>query len=229
MDVLDAMRTTGSCRAFLTDPVPDEVLTRCFDAARFAPSGGNRQGWKVVAVRDATIRGRIRNLHVARWAEYTDGIARGIVPFNTYPQPKDAPPPAHRPMDPAWLAKVNAFAQQIDTIPVHLLVFVDLRTLAVADHRLDRQSIVGGGSIYPFVHNLLLAMRNEGLGSSLTTLLCASEGEVKELVGAPEPFALAALVLVGWPAAPLPTKLRRRTVESFATVDRFDGPALSMG
>jgi nitroreductase len=42
MDVFEAMRTTGTCRYFRPDPVPDEVLMSAFEAARFAPQGGPR-------------------------------------------------------------------------------------------------------------------------------------------------------------------------------------------
>ena len=226
MDLVEVMRTTGSCRAFTDQPVPDDVLARCLDAARFAPSGGNRQGWKVVAVRDAEVRKRLRDLYAEQWAFYVKGVERGIVPFNTYLVAKDGPPPTPRHLDPQWLAGVNAFAENVHTIPLHLLFFVDLRALAVADHMLDRQSVVGGGSIYPFVHNTLLALRNEGLGSSLTTILCPSEAAVKELLGVPGPYALAAFVLVGWPAKRLPTKLSRKPVAEIATFDRFDGPPI---
>ena len=52
MDLSDVMRTTGAVREYTDDPLPDEVLERILDNARFAPSGGNRQGTHVVVVRD---------------------------------------------------------------------------------------------------------------------------------------------------------------------------------
>jgi len=48
MDLHEAMRTTFAARDFTSDPVPDAALFRILDAARFAPSGGNRQGWRVI-------------------------------------------------------------------------------------------------------------------------------------------------------------------------------------
>ena len=60
-----------------------------------------------------------------------------------------------------------------------LLLFVDLTALAVLDNGLGRQSIVGGGSIYPFGHNVLLAARNEGLGGVLTTIICREEASTE--------------------------------------------------
>ncbi|MBO0894185.1 MAG: nitroreductase family protein, partial [Acidimicrobiales bacterium] len=45
MDLVETLRTTGAVRVFTDDPVPDEVVWRILDTARFAPSGGNRQPW----------------------------------------------------------------------------------------------------------------------------------------------------------------------------------------
>ena len=52
MDLIDALRTTGATREFTDDPVDDATLARILDTARFAPSGGNAQSWRVVVVRD---------------------------------------------------------------------------------------------------------------------------------------------------------------------------------
>ena len=43
-------------RAFLPDPVPPEVLDRCLDAARLAPSSSNMQPWEFVVIRDPEVR-----------------------------------------------------------------------------------------------------------------------------------------------------------------------------
>jgi nitroreductase len=62
MQLYDVMRTTFAAREFTDDPLPDEVLGRIFDNARFAPSGGNRQGAHVTVVRDETVRRRLAEL-----------------------------------------------------------------------------------------------------------------------------------------------------------------------
>jgi nitroreductase len=118
------------------------------------------------------------------------------------------------------------FADHLDEVPVLLLLVVELAALAVLDNGLDRQSIVGGGSIYPFGHNILLAARDAGLGGVMTTALCRQEPAVKALLGIPDTHALAAMLALGHPARQV-TKLRRAAVEEFTTVDRFDGPAFS--
>ena len=43
MDLIETLRTTGTVREFTDDAVPDEVVARVLDTARFAPSGANAQ------------------------------------------------------------------------------------------------------------------------------------------------------------------------------------------
>jgi len=109
-------------------------------------------------------------------------------------------------------------------VPVHLVVGVRLADLAVTDAGLPRQSIVGGASVYPFVQNLLLALRGEGLGAALTTLLVPAELEVRTLLEIPEDVALAAHIGVGYRADPWPARLARRPVQEFAFAERFGAP-----
>ena len=44
MELFEVMRTTFSAREFTDVPVDDATLHRLIDNARFASSGGNRQG-----------------------------------------------------------------------------------------------------------------------------------------------------------------------------------------
>ena len=208
MELFEAMTTAGSTRGFLPDPVPDEILQRVFDHARFAPSGGNRQGWRVVVVRDPATRRAIRDLYQPSWQEYA---------ARAFPVPPGAPVPPK-------LQRSNNFAARLDEVPVHLLVCVNLNAVLVTDAQTGRQSITGGASIYPFVQNLLLACHAEGLGAVLTTLLCPCEAEVRRLIAMPDEYALAAFVPVGYPAPGAKmTKLTRRPVAEFAFNEKFGG------
>ena len=58
----------------------------------------------------------------------------------------------------------------------------------------------------------------------MTTFLARAEPEARDLLGLPETWAIAAVVYLGHPVS-RPTRLRRKPVAEFATVDRFDGPA----
>jgi nitroreductase len=215
MDLYEAMRCAPTTRHFKPDPVPAETLTRALDAARFAPSGGNRQGWRVVVVQDAELRAKLHDLYLPGWREYMQQTGGALVLAD--PDSFDAKIARN-------VQRADEYANGLDRVPVHLVVGVRLEDLAVTDAKLPRQSVVGGASVYPFVQNLLLALRAEGLGAALTTLLVPAEAEVKHLLEIPEGIALAAHIGVGYRADPWPSRLARKPVEEFAFGERYGEP-----
>lgn len=220
MDLYDVMRTAFSARVFTDEPVPDEAIVRMLDNARFAPSGGNRQGWRVIAVRDAATRAALAACAEPAARRYAAQVAAGEAPWNTViPTQLDAATIAATPA-PRGLTGVAAKA------PVVLVFCVDLRLVASMDADLPRVGVVSGASIYPMVWNVLLAARNEGYGGTLTTLAVAEEGRVRALLGIPPEYAVCAVVPLGRPAKAL-TKLRRLPVRDFATRERFGGEPLA--
>src|SRR6185295_10694966 len=82
----------------------------------------------------------------------------------------------------ARLAAADRFAANLDHAPVFLAVWVDLAAVEVTDADAGHPSVVAGGSIFPFVHNVHLALRDEGLGSRITTLLARRQDEVRALL-----------------------------------------------
>ncbi len=212
VELYEAMRCAPTTRRFGTDPVPREVLLRVLDNARFAPSGGNRQGWRVVAVEDAEGRRALRDLYQPHWRAYMEQTGGAAML---------ADPEAHDPARVRMLKRADEFAGRIHEVPLHLVICARLGDLAIVDAELDRPSIVGGASVYPFVQNLLLGLRAEGLGAALTTLLAPAEAEVKQLLGIPDDVVLAAYVLVGPRDEPWPKRLARKPVEEFAFSERY--------
>lgn len=229
MDLIDALRTTGSVRDFTDEPVTDEVLHRLLDTARFAPNGGNRQAWKVVVLRDPEIRARMRDLYLLHWYEYLALRAAGLTPFAPVHDPAAEAAALEREPELRAAAAAGAagFAEQIDRAPALLAVLADLRCVAAMDRGFGRYTMVGGASIYPFVWSILLAAHAEGLGGVMTTAAIREEGAAEALLGAPPEYAMAALVALGHPAGPRATKLRRNSVADFTTVDSCTGPAFT--
>jgi nitroreductase len=225
-DLLDVLRTNASARSFTSRPITDEQLFRILDTARFAPSGGNKQGWHVVVVKDPSTRAEICQLSKRTWNEYAALVAAGQRPFAAdttghWPGPGDVDLDIARATDAPWL-----FSDGFVDEPVVLVVAVDITVLAGMDCELDRIGVSAGGSIYPFVQNILLASRTEGFGGVMTTFLARQEPAAQKLLGLPAHLAIAALVVLGEPAKQV-QKLTRKPVSEFATVDRFDGPAFS--
>jgi nitroreductase len=224
MELTDALRTTGAVRDFTPEPVGDDVLGRVLDTARFAPSGGNRQGWRVVVVDDGDTRRALRDLYLDGWYEYLAMTAAGLTPWAPV---TDRDAEARALAGAPALAEQAAggpggFAEHLDEVPVLLVVLADLRALAAVDRDLGRYGLAGGASIYPFTWNLLLAARGEGLGGVVTTMPIRREPAVKALLGAPDELAVAAVVALGHPRRQA-RRLSRAPVAEWATVDRVDG------
>ncbi len=224
MELLEALRTTGAIRDFRPEPVPEEVIHRMLDAARFAPSGGNRQSWHVVVVNDASTRARLRDLYLPTWYEYLSQRSAGLVPFApvTDEEAEARASAAAGTLAEEAAAGPGGFAEHLDTAPVVLVLLADLRVLAAVDKHADRYTFCGGASVYPFAWSLLLAGREEGVRGVMTTMVIAAEHEVRALLDVPEEFAVAAMIALGYPNHE-PRRLKRRSVDDFATIDRFDG------
>ena len=212
MDPQSPLRTSGAVRRFTPEPVSDAAIHQLLDDARFAPSGGNRQPWRVAVVKDVARRGRLAELMQPVWDAYVARGALGITPYNSVDdiEPDEVP---HAP---------NELLDQIETVPVVLAVAADLRKIALMDGGLERPAITGGASIYPFCWSILLSARDRGLGGVITTFLSRVEPEAGPELGLPDHHALAATIFLGVPEFQA-TKLRRGEVGDFTTVDRFDG------
>jgi nitroreductase len=216
MELYDVMRTTAAVREFTGDPLPDEVLERILDNARFAPSGGNRQGARVVVIRDLATREALAELSIPGTRRYLAQLRNGEGPWNP------VHPPRVTPADIAATEVPRDAAAPLRNAAVALVVCVDLEAVAASDQDLDRVGVISGASIYPFVWNILLAARNEGFGGTITTMVVAEEPQVRELLGIPQSYAVAAVVPLGKPRRQL-TKLKRHSVAEIATRERFDG------
>lgn len=215
MDLTEALRGTGSSRDFTDQPIDDATVAAILDDARFAPSGGNRQPWRVAVVKDAVVRRRLAVLMTAVWHEYLgEGAGDSRTPF-AFGRSTGAAP----------IAAPNPLLDDIEQVPVVLAVAADLGRIALMDNDVGRPPITGGASIYPFCWSILLAARARGLGGVITTFLSRAEPEAAPLLGLPEGHALVATIFLGQPVRQA-TKLRRHTVDTFATIDRFDGEVL---
>ena len=211
MELNEIMRTNGTCRFYKSDPVSDEVLTQVLDAARWGPSGGNRQPLRFISVRDQKKKKALKDLYLPIWNSYLEGVNSGENKVGGRPK---------------IIEDADYFANHLDEVPILLVVCARLADVHPTDIDLDRLTIVGGASIYPAVQNVLLAARECGLGTALTTLLCVVEPKVKELLGIPEDVSTAAMVTMGWPANPFPKKLTRRPLAEFAFTDHYDEGAI---
>jgi nitroreductase len=204
------LSTTRSIRRIDDRPVPDDVLERVLQAAVWAPSGGNRQPWRVVVVRDRALKQSLADLYVDEWADYVD--------YNLAKVPDQSPETLERVR--RQFDTGGALAAGLAEVPVVCVFVHDPSMLYVTDSGLGRHPVVGGASLYPAVQNLLLAARAEGLGGVITTLLCRREREIREVLSLPEPWAVHAVVPLGWPKG-RHGPLRRAPLSDMVSWDRW--------
>ena len=224
MDLSTALRSTAAIRSFEDRAVSDATLDAILETARFAPSGGNRQGWRVILVKDEAKRTLLRDAYLPGWYEYLAQGAAGLVPWAPVTDlHEEAAAIAQAPQFAAQAAKgPGGFAEHLDKAPVLLLLIADLRYLAAVDRDSARYSFAGGGSIYPFAWSVLLAAREHGIGGVLTTMVVRSEDELRSTFGMQSHHAIAGLMALGYPTFQ-PSTLRRAKVAAVTTIDALDG------
>jgi len=214
MGIYETMRTLRAVRRLKPDPIPADVLHRVLEAATWAPTGGNVQPWRVIVVKDAAKKVALGALYLERWKVYAERHRRLIADA-----PDDVKDKADR-----MLAAGDYLAGHFGEAPAIAVFCFNPQGMAITDATLDRVSVVGGASIYTAVENFLLACRAEGLGCTLTTLLCEVEPQVRQLLGIPEPWGTACAIPIGWPRLRGHGPISRRPVEKLTFLDVWRNP-----
>lgn len=211
MELYDAMSTLRAVRRIKPDPVPDEVLDRVLTAATWAPTGGNHQSWHIVVVKDPALKQGLEDLYRPHWMGYIPGYKEHMkhMPEHEAESSRKA------------LESGTYLATHMHEAPVICVFCFNPNHITVTDANQPRQSVVGGGSIYPAVQNLLLAARSEGLGCVLTTLLCMEEPAVKELLDIPEEWHTAAHVPLGYPVLGGHGPISRKPINKMTSLNKF--------
>ena len=210
-DLYGAMSTLRAVRRLRTDPIPPDVLERVLQAACWAPSGGNQQPWRVIVATDPAVKQGLADIYAPEWAKFAQGFLKR---FEGLPADEVA----------KWeriVAAGDYLADHLHEAPAIMLFCANPAMMAITDANLDRVSMVGGGSVYPAVQNLMLACVAEGLGCTLTTLHCFREDEVKSLLGVPDGWATVAMVPIGYPVGRGNGPITRRQPADMAYRDTF--------
>jgi nitroreductase len=184
--LLDGLRTTRALRRLRPDPVPRALVRKVCEAGTFAPSGGNRQPWKFVAVTDPETRSFVAERYRPAFEAY---IA---------PARKAAEAPGYPASGRRTIAAAAWLAEHLHEVPVHLFVAGYTRR---GEPQLQ--------ALMPAVQNILLACRAVGLGASLTTVHTAFGPEIDQWLGLPENCPSCALLPIGWPRGVYRRPLRR--------------------
>lgn len=200
--LLDGIATTRSIRRYLDEPVPESVLRDiCFAASR-APTGSNRQAFRLMVLTEGPVAQQAKQLVAdgaqRQWSakRQHDGYEQGSGADGDSPKARMA-----RSMD--------AYVDGLASVPA--LIFPTL-----IRHR--DATPTEGASVYPAMQNLLLAARGLGYGGVVTMWHASVESELRQLLEIPDDVFLAATLTLGKPAG-THGPVRRRPLAHFV----YDG------
>jgi nitroreductase len=190
MDVLEAIRTTRAVRRFRPDPVTEDEIRVCLEAAVQAPSGGNIQPWQFVVVTDGATKHALGDVYRRAYDRYEPALLA-------------ARPPARSPEDARSFERMRAasrhLAEHLATAPAMVLVLMPELSLTLADAEGPLDVGTPYASVYPAVQNFMLAARALGIGTTLTTVYRIYQDEVRAVLGIPGRYEVLALIPMGRP------------------------------
>jgi len=207
MEIYDAMSTLRAVRRLKSDPIDPAIIQRLLTAATWAPSGGNVQPWRIVAVDDPAKKQAMQSLYKPLWDNYTVH----------YRERMETMPPDEKGTSARALDAGDYLANHLGDVPLIAVFCFNPNIMTITDIEQPRPTVVGGGSVYPAVQNFLLAARNEGLGCVLTTLLCFEEPTVRELLELPDDWYTAAHVPIGYSVGGGHGPLRRKPLNQMVS------------
>jgi len=225
IDVFEAIQTARMLRVLEPDPVPDALIQRILEAAICAPSAGNAQTWRFIAVTDEPQRKRLG-----------DAYRRASVSVPEFYAAQGRP--AHMSED-EFLRMLRSgihLHEHMGEAPVIFLPCMRIEPRALPEsippetQALMRANLVhvAAASVYPAVQNVILACRALGLGTCLTTNHFLVEAEVRAIVGLPDDYRVYAMMPIGWPVGRY-GPVRRKPLSEVACRDRFGTPFTSSG
>jgi nitroreductase len=196
MPLGEAMFTQRAIRRLKSDPLGDEDLEVLLTAAARAPSGGNRQPWRFLAVREQALKDQLAEWYVeAYWARRRQ---RGFA------GPEDIPKD-----DSSGQAALHFSTRPENYAKAPVLLFV------IGEYK--------GADVSAACQNLMLAARALGIGSTITSIGGIHESDVHRLLGIPEGMDATCCIPVGWPAGKF-GPAQRKPLGEIAFVDRFGAP-----
>ena len=211
MELYEAMSTLRAVRRLRPDPIPNDVLDRVLQAAAWAPSGGNVQPFRILVVKSPAKLKTIQSWYQQEWDRYIEPLRNSISDLDN-----DAAVNSNK------IIKAGDYlAHHLAEVPALLIFCFNPKHMAITDADLNRPSVVGGGSVYTAVQNVMLACRQEGLGCVLTTLLCYQEQAIKQLLNIPEEWGTCAHVPIGYPVLKGHGPISRRRVAKLVFQDSW--------
>ncbi len=207
VDLLEGIATTRAIRRYRDEPIPPDDLATIMFAATRAPTGSNRQNYRLLVLTDGPAATEAKALlgqsFRAGWnaKRTTDGYEAGSGQLDESPKARMARTMQH-------------FVDNFERTPAVVLPCIRSR----------HHDLVDGASIYPACQNLLLAARALGYGGVMTGWHRPVEDELRALLGIPDDHRIAVTIPLGRPQG-RHGPVRRRPLRELVFSDRWDEPA----
>ena len=206
-EVLKLVKKRRNIRRFKPDPVPDELLNKILETARWAMSGANAQPWEFIIVKNPETKKKILEAQLkTRKANYEIEMSR--IPEMRF-QGTAGPPEALA----GW-----------KHAPVVIIQMGDPRTVQatlLAAHFMGRPTSVfhvGLGNASFLIH---LAATACGLGSQWVSVSTPFESDLKGILSIPNIYTIPDIIPIGYPAYEPPSNYRRE-VSEFLHLEKYD-------
>jgi nitroreductase len=213
METMQAIRGRRSVRAYTADPVPRQVIAQVLDAAHWAPSGSNRQRWRVTVLAGPGLRALADELEAR-------GRARAGAE-SASPTPAQ-PPRREGPAQRLWEG-LEQVAQAAGSSARELVTMGSLRFFDAPVVILVSSPGEGTGDVPQFVTTLMLAAHDVGLGTCWLGIPMAHADAIVEAAGIPADEHLAAVVSLGYPDPGAAINSFRSTREDLDSFVRWVG------
>ena len=155
-------------RLDLTRPVEFSVIRECLEIAMQAPIGGNSPRFRFIVVMDAAKRGQLAALYRRFYDEY----------LQTPPKSHQAVSSTNRSR---LLGSTDYLAKHLHEVPVFVLPCISPRLSMISGF----PAHTNGSSLYPAAWSYMLAARERGLGTCMTTGHLKYEREAADILGIP--------------------------------------------
>ncbi len=212
-DIIDVITSRKSIRRYKPDPVPDHMIDKILEAARWAPTGENYQPWRFIVIRDPETKNKIGDLsRIGSGSRMTAWYCQGHMQKRF-----------ERIQDPQRRAEVLRFMYS-----GQVSEFSKQAPLVIA----VIGSLMEGSVDVPYdlsaaVENMLLEAHSLGLGACWVHAPVATTRDAKkfkEILGIPTgmgEYKVLAYVAVGWPAEERKHPRPKKPLEEMVYWEKF--------
>ncbi len=194
--------------------VEPAVIRECIEVAMQAPNGGNTQGWHFVVVFDADKRAALADLYRQGWALYKENN------HSVFAMAKKQGAGAQRDQLVRVARSADYLADHLEQVPVHVIPCMPGRVEKMGGANIALASSYG--SIFPAAWSFMLAARNRGLGTCMTTVHLMYEQEAAEILGIPyETISQCALIPTAYSIGTDFKAAGRKEIDGILHIDKW--------